>query len=901
MDDDAVGAEDQVLVQTVYELLRQRGAWPTFTAVDLRADRELGIEDAQTALVALSPRYVNRPWQGHGYSDNDEVRLTLRGVASCQGGTDDLARLSDLVEWTVTLEQRATSDSEVQLTASSADFAAQLGLPLSPSGGDDEQPTSEVVEARDLMGRLFVLADLLPHLWAGSSKPREEPWLWQRLVDRRGVRPYRKISSVDQLLAYADEEGRERPKVTGNTITNIFYNNAVVSHGQSGSAPLASPDGELDIHLTLLRPEVVEACADLLRADRFDDAIFAAFRRLEHEVQQRSGSHAIGNDLVTAAFRDKKDPIRISDREQDKGRLVELFAGAIGLFKGDRSHKDRPLLPCRSRRECLRLLAHASSLLDLLDRDVDRAPAVRGYRHDQGATVTLWVERAGSQVQVWLDERTRLDNVSYQAGTLVVDVGGIPAGEHRIHLVEGTRQGPAHTVWITLEPGQKSWYRVVEVNIPLYADAMAQQQLELGGVRLATLVAGVLGERVVVTRETYQVGHYVAWHLATSDASTGPVWVRDRPSGQLRKVWDDGSVFDGQPVAPAHPERLMKISIEPSHLALRAKAKSPLRVMGHFTDGTATWTAPVDDPQVETSNERAAKFNGGTVFAKEPGTAVLRCLHGGCSAEASVEVAAHPSGTLTTYLSGLPPVAGIAWTPDGLIVSTRGRQLWRAGTDGVYRLAAMVPAQLLPNIGTDTLSARSDGELAVRLLEQRAVLVLHHSTGYSSSTLVKLATEPTSTPMAFVRDEAELIVALHTGELQRVSMDGSAVPLGAVSGHPVALARKDQSLLVLCSPDAEATPENRHNRLWRLSLGALDTAPADLLAGQGLAGLNGVVWTNVGIVLSDFDGGRLLELREGRIVELATGLRNPGQLAAAESGDLYAAEFGAGAVHRLLA
>ncbi|MCX4858220.1 TIGR02391 family protein [Streptomyces canus] len=900
MNDDAVGTEDQVLLQTIYELLNQRGAWPTFTAVDLRADHELGIEDAQAALVALSPRYVNRPWQAYGYSDNDEVRLTLRGVAACAGGTDDLARLSQLVEWTVALEQAATSDSEMQLAASGGDFAAHLGLPLSPPGGDQEQPTSEVVEARDLMGRLFVLADQLPHLWRGSSKPTEDPWLWQRFVDRRGIRPYRRLSGIDQLLAYVDQEDRERLGAVGERITYV-YNNVIVSHGQSMSAPLALPDGELDVHMTLLRPEVVEACADLLGADRFDDAIFAAFRRLEHEVQQRTGSQAIGTELVTVAFRDKKDPIRISDREQDKGRLVELFAGAIGLFKGDRSHKDRPLLPCRSRRECLRLLAHASSLLDLLDRDVDQAPAVRGYRHDQGATLTLWVERAGSQVQVWLDERTRLDNVSYQAGTLVVDVGGIPAGEHRIHLVEGTRQGPAHTVWITLDPGQKNWYRVVEINIPLYADEMGQQQLQLAGVRLATLEAGVAGERIVVTRESYQVGHYVAWHWAASGTSTGPLWVRDRPGGPLREVWNEGGVFDGQPVAPSHRERLMKISIEPTHLLLRAQEKSPLRVMGHFTDGTATWTEPVDNPQVETSDERVAKFNGGKVFAKEPGTAVLRCLHGGCSAEASVEVAAHPSGTLTTYLSGLPPVAGIAWTPDGLVVSARGRQLWRAGTDGVYRLAAMVPAQLLPNLGTDTLAARSDGELAVRLLEQRAILVLHHDAGYRSSTLVQLTTKPAGTPMAFVWDEEDLIVALDTGVLQRVSMDGSTISLGAVPGCPIAVACKDKSLLVLGSPDADAAPELRFNRLWRLSLTALDTAPEDLLHDQGVAGLNGVAWTKDGIVLSDFDGGRIIELRKGRVEEMATGLHNPGQLAAAESGDLYVAEFGAGAVRRLLA
>jgi hypothetical protein len=111
-------------------------------------------------------------------------------------------------------------------------------------------------------------------------------------------------------------------------------------------------------------------------------------------LQQRTGNPSIGNDLIKLAFLERKEPIRITEREKDKERLVELFGGAIGLFKGDRSHKDRPLLPCRSRHECLRLLAHASTLLDLLDRDIDRAPAVRGYEHRQGST--LWVRSGQS-------------------------------------------------------------------------------------------------------------------------------------------------------------------------------------------------------------------------------------------------------------------------------------------------------------------------------------------------------------------------------------------------------------------------------------------------------------------------------------------------------------------------
>ncbi|MFJ9933181.1 TIGR02391 family protein [Streptomyces virginiae] len=896
MNDDALDSQGRLLMQAVYELMSQRGSWPTFTAVDLRADRELGVEDAQAALVAISPRNIARPWQAHGYADNDEVRLTLRGVAACDGGAADLSRLSDFVEWTVALEQQGSDDPEKELIASSLDFAAHLGLSLSSPGGESLAPAEDVVQARDLMNRLFVLAEQLPRLWKGSGRQSTSPWQWQFSVNRRGARPYRRIHGVDDLLDYVDEQHARRSQPPVAPAPEVSPKRSTEDRGVAHSV-----DGELAVHLTLLRPEVVEACGDLLRADRFDDAIFAAFRRLEHEVQQRVASVAIGNELITSAFKEISSPVRISDRSRDADRLVELFAGAIGLFKGDRSHKDRPLLPCRSRRECLRLLAHASSLLDLLDRDIDRAPAVRGYRHDQGSALTLWVERAGSQVEVWLDEKHKLDKISYQAGTLTVDVGGVPPGEHRIHLVDGYRQGPAHVVWITLAPGQTNWYRVVEVNIPLFADAEGQRQLDVPGMRLATLESGVPGERVVPVKETYQVGHYVAWHWSGTDSGIGEAWVRSRPGDQLRKVWDDSSIFDGQPVAPAHPDRLMKITIEPSNLLLRGQSKAPVRVLGHYTDGTATWTAPVDDPQVTSTNEKIVMFKGGAVFAKDPGTSLLRCLHDGCTAEASVEIAAHPSDTITAHLSGLPPVAGLAWTPKGLVVSTRGQQLWRVGKDGVYRLLTMVPTRLLPNLGTDSMAARDDGELAVRLLDRPWILVLHQGSDYNGSKLIRLHGGPAGTPMAFVWHNDDLIVAMYTGALQRVGMDGKTTHFASLPGRPIALTRTTTSLLVLCSPEAGDPPHQRRNSLWQVPLDGSEAAPVDLLGGQKLVGLQGVAVTPTRTVLTDFESGRVLALHDGRVERLASGLKNPGQLAVADTGDLYVAEFGAGAVRRILA
>lgn len=614
MDEEVTLSEaDRALLQAVYDLMRQRGSWPTFTAVDLHADRKLGVEDSQAAFAAIPSQLIFRPWHSHGYYDTDEVRLQLRGVNLCEGGPGDLAMLVRLVAWVVQLEQNDESEPEENLVATAQAFADSIGVQLEPpeiveqgqaedASADQsdeamaESPAEalapvppvpvpqEITEARALMVRVRVLAELLPSYWSGAGWQTDKPWQWQYTVDRQRLRPYRHLQDLEALIAYTEKVDQER-RAAANALTHRALSQAdapvtpsfIPGEDDSGDrvVPASGVSRDLDILLTLLREEIADSAADLVRANQLDEAIFAAVRRVEHELQQRTGSTLIGDPLIDHAFRDSASPIRISDRNQDSDRMREMFRGAIGLLKGDRSHKDRPSLPCRSRRECLRVLAHASSLLDLLDRDVAEAPRVRGYEHHQGGTLTLWVERAGSQVDIWLDEVVPLEKISFRTGTLVVNVAGIAAGEHRIHLAEGTRQGSAHTVWIARDPGRESWHRVLEVNVPLYADVTAKQQLDVDGLRLLALESGVISERIVPTRQTYQVGHYVEWNWS-NDSIDGAAWARDRASGPLRPLWDSGSaLFDGQPVAPAHAERLMRISFEPNQSARPRRRKGP--------------------------------------------------------------------------------------------------------------------------------------------------------------------------------------------------------------------------------------------------------------------------------------------------------------------------------------
>ena len=897
---------DRQLLQLVYDLMSQGGTWPTFTAVDLKADRELGVENTQEALARIPDQYIYRAWQSHGYYGGDEVRLTLRGIAECPSGSADIDLLIKFIKWLVDVELKADIRG-ADLSISSADFAFAVGMKFDDQK-DDSEPVGDGHEMvpgssaeRTAIVRLSVLLNLLPALWSSSSTDPQRPWRWKLTINRRGLRPYRHVNSAEDLL---EREQRSTVRQFASGVSYVSQVNVITSPSGRSSEPEVSAvettvpksSSELDISLLFLRPEIIEVSTDLVRSRRFDDAIFAAFRRLEHEVQQRTGSRLIGDSLLKTAFTNSASRIRVSDREGDQGRLLEIFAGAIGLFKGDRSHKDRPALPCRSRDECIRLLAHASTLLDLLDRDIDKAPIIKGYEHRQGDTLTLWVERAGPQVTVWLNESVQLEKLRYAPGTIVVDVSSVSRSEHRVHLIDGNRQGPAHAIWLTNEAGRSSWYRVDEINIPLYNSIAGDEQYEVTGVRLRCLEDGVVTDRVYPTRETYVIGHYVSWNWSRTEG-VGGAWVRDPASGTLRKIWEVSTLFEGQPVAPAHEPRLTHVSMEPNRLLLRRGVKTPLRAFAHYTDGVAKWSTVIDDPKVTIEGE-SAFFRGQVAIAKSYGTCIARCVYEGCSAEASIEVAAHPRGTATMILRGLPPVAGIASTPTGVIVSVRGNELWKVGEDGKFEVATAIPQGIGMRSSTDTLAARSDGELAIKILGEREIFVAHQIAEYSTTHIVSVP--GTAVPMAMTWIGSALAIGMSDQTV--VISDGDSIrPFTTLDGTPISMCASGDHLYILCAHKSNSSHRQGQNSLYRFSIQD-STQSEDLLAKLELFGLSGLALEPARAILSDFGGGRVLalNLEDGQLVQLVGDLQNPSQLTIDNDGNIYIAEFGAGAVWKIL-
>ncbi|MER5705053.1 TIGR02391 family protein [Micromonospora sp. NPDC002296] len=867
-----------VAVQVLYDQFRERGAWPTFTQVDRVLDRQYGIEDAQAELAALPGEYLPRSWSRAIFSDTDEIRLTLRGVAACTNSQDDLHLLVSLLRWAAEREQGDESDGQV--VVSSVEFAEHVGLPLDADARDDEGSGSpEVADVRARMIRLYVLAQALPTFWNSAGQASQQRWRWT-LTLSRGVRQFRSLADVDELLERDREFWQKvhEARTPAPESSMDLPAHTVGNDGQEDATPL-------DILVTILRPEIIDASAKQLRSGHFDDAIFAAFRRIEHEVQQRTGLNSIGDRLIAEAFGKSpgKPRISISDRQRDADRLVEIFGGAVGLHKGDRSHKDKPALPCRSRNECLRLLAHASALLDLLDRGAELAPTVVGYQQ-KGDLLELSVQRLGPEVQVWLDDQPCRVRARTPA-TLTIDVDGISTGPHDLYLVTGTRQGPAVPVFVSHELGSDNWHRVDEVGIGLFRDESGARHSDIYGVRLHSFEKGLHLHRIFPTDELYRVGDYIRW--PSGGRFIGAVWAYQEGSTQLTKIHDGATLFNGAVIGPGQPERTYRLSLEPPVVRLRRDEKAPLRALRHVTDGVASWTEPLDSLGIVSDDERVAHYKGGVVTAKYDGITTLRLHHDGLYCAASIQVGAHLSGAIAEVLTGLPPVAGIACIGDKLVVSTRQGTLWVV-EHGKYEILTSVP--LLPPVygGTDTIAAAPNGDLSIRMLDRRGILLMRAGERYRRSRLIELPEAHLISSMCWMG--TTLFVGTQTGEVWQVAADSKQTKLAEVGGFVVALAADDERVYV-----AAGTPR----RLLSFPLDAPEQVE-DVSPSPASLDITDIIMSDQTLFLTDFHKGRVLALRDSQTREVATGLDNPGSLACSNDGTVYVAEFGRGAVTRIL-
>src|SRR6185437_15590418 len=118
----------------------------------------------------------------------------------------------------------------------------------------------------------------------------------------------------------------------------------------------------------------------LATAERFEDAIFAAFRLIEAEIQEKVTSKSIGQQLLDEAFDGHNPKILFSTDHRDQAGIKSLFVGAFGTIRNDRGHKKNPTIPCNTIEQCFYYLGFASLLLYFLDYDKNSYPSLETIR-----------------------------------------------------------------------------------------------------------------------------------------------------------------------------------------------------------------------------------------------------------------------------------------------------------------------------------------------------------------------------------------------------------------------------------------------------------------------------------------------------------------------------------------
>ncbi len=186
--------EQLVVLQAVYDRFCERGTWTTFGDVD-RPLRRLGlVPDAIVATLAADLLLSFDASRALPIA-RDELRLSLKGIAACNGGQEDIDYFLRLVPWLAERELEFSPDDEhpeADLRVTVAEIREHLQLLDDPAG---------------VIDRLRRLIDLQRWDWSnGEIQPGE----WYVQVDRSIYR-FAHVKTLDDyvdVIAKWEEEGK---------------------------------------------------------------------------------------------------------------------------------------------------------------------------------------------------------------------------------------------------------------------------------------------------------------------------------------------------------------------------------------------------------------------------------------------------------------------------------------------------------------------------------------------------------------------------------------------------------------------------------------------------------------------------------------------------------------------
>ncbi|MFE2345726.1 TIGR02391 family protein [Kitasatospora cineracea] len=362
------------LLEAVHEhFVLSGGRWPTFDELDRHLWRmAIKTEDALAQLPRdLILGYDTEGGHFHNIQDEQEISLTPAGLANCERGGVQLRAMLLLLEHAVQVERNWE------------------GYPGKP-GARPIVTERSFGEGRD--------PRLVDHatLFLAAEVARSEPWTagfyrttaandpdpWKLGIDRR-VRPF---DGVNGLADYWDR----RQKALGRNLkldlsTSLRLAEAALGVDSSWDGVEADDEEDLvaDEGFTVecwLHPSVAEVAESRFESGHFADAVFAAFKAVEHRVQMLSGSTEIGEKLMGIALGSAAPMLTVTrssggSLQSEQSGMRDLFKGAMQALRNPRGHGPNQADEFAEAQEMLVLASFLMRRLDIAEAAQMAAPA----------------------------------------------------------------------------------------------------------------------------------------------------------------------------------------------------------------------------------------------------------------------------------------------------------------------------------------------------------------------------------------------------------------------------------------------------------------------------------------------------------------------------------------------
>ena len=466
-----------------------------------------------------------------------------------------------------------------------------------------------------------------------------------------------------------------------------------------------------------LHPEIASASREIVEAKKYDEAIFAAFRTVEAEVQERIQSKNIGRALLDEAFDGATPKIYIVDDSRDHQGIKELFSGALANIRNDRGHKKEPSLPCKTVSACFHYLSFASLLLYLLSKDRNILPRIESCRvfgSIEEPRAELRGANFGSNPEAFIGNEKAMITRACQTSIELV----LPprfAGDVRVALGENV-SNPWHCDAHFLIEKLPNFYEVIHAEVPLFEDAACtKRRSDVVGMLIRAKEVGFEFLRITpVSPNTYKAGCFVS-HGPFERTAVGESWYRDPGTGAIHYAWSSACVAKPDILGPVNGWKPVGLVICPSGVHTELDECRTLRAFGWFCDGEIRDQKDITDRvQWKSSDDQTIHVAGGVARPKKLGRARIECSFEGFTATAEVNIAHYAVGQRVTYFQGMRKLQHIRFdAEDNLYFCNQSHSVYRVAKKGGLEEVVQNAVPETNATGIDCIAVGADKTLYV--------------------------------------------------------------------------------------------------------------------------------------------------------------------------------------------